>query len=72
MKEVMKRDALVYKMKCVARVIIYILLIIIPFLVLAMIDKVEKDRAIEICGGRENLITKVTELGDNYYECKND
>jgi len=58
------------KMQDLLLIIIGIGILILCFYGLSALDKHEKNRAIERCGGYNNIIEKYTNQGDTYYICK--
>lgn len=56
--------------KKIGRVLIIILIFWSLLQLLALQDKHERNRAIERCGGEDNIVEHYTKEGDLYFSCK--
>lgn len=54
----------------VIELVLIVGVIVILFNGLSALDRHERNRAIERCGGESNLIEKYTSTGETYYQCK--
>jgi len=57
-------------LKKVAGVAVFIIIIWGLLSLLALQDKHERNRAIERCGGEDNIVEHYTKEGDLYFSCK--
>lgn len=57
-------------MKKIFEIVVLIGIVIVLLSGLKALDNYEKNRAIERCGGVDNIVEKYTNQGDIYYQCK--